>query len=337
MKILVTGANGFIGSHLCKLLLEKGEEVFAMVRKTSDLTLMKDLNPGLDGIELVYGDTRYIDTLKDNFVGKDAIISLAGSIKGFNQADYDQHNVDGNINVCEAVIEVNPNIKRLILTSSAAAAGPSKTGEQLTEEEPYRILDGDQYGASKRRMEQEIKPYFNKIKTLCIVRPPVVLGPGDMPSLDLYKIPKKGRKLIVGKEPHYYSIAAVQDICSGIYQMVLNEQANGEVFYFTTGEPIEWGELQEVIGRVVFDRNEPLKTIAIPPKLAIFAGALMSFFGRIIRKPPFLSKTKMTEGAASGWSVSRKKAEELLNWTPSYTIESLVKESGEWYKAHGFL
>lgn len=337
MKILVTGSNGFVGSHLCRFLVEKGENVHAMVRDDSDLTLMKDLNPGLEGITLEYGDILEIDTLKEVFKDKDAIISLAGMIRGISEEDFDETNVDGNVNVCNAVLEVNPNVKKLVLTSSAAAAGPSTAGEQTCEDDPYVDLKDDLYGMSKRKMEQAVKPFFEKIPTLCIVRPPIVLGPGDMPSLDLYKLPKNGFKLVVGRDPHYYSIVAVQDLCSGIYEMVKNPKANGELFYFATGDPIEWGELQEIIGREVFGREKRLRNVAMPSKLAIAVGSINSFFGRIRKKAPFLSKTKMVEGAATGWACTSNKAEEVLGWKCDYTIERLVKEAGDWYKEHGYL
>ena len=336
MKILVTGANGFVGSHLCKYLVDRDEDVYAMVRETSDLTLLKDLNPDLNGINLVYGDILQIETLKELFKGKDAIISLAGMIRGVSMEDFDETNVDGNVNVCEATLAVNPEVERLVLTSSAAAAGPSDGASGTCEDDDYEILDGDLYGGSKRKMEQAVSPYFKKIPGLCIVRPPVVLGPGDMPSLDLYSLPKMGFKLVVGKDPHYYSIVAVQDLCSGIYEMVKNPKAKGETFYFATGDPIEWGELQDVIGRVVFDREKRLRNLRIPGKLAVAVGGINSFFGRLRKKAPFLSKTKMIEGCCS-WACSDEKAKELLGWKSSYTIEKLVKEAGEWYKEHGYL
>nr|MDO8110322.1 SDR family NAD(P)-dependent oxidoreductase [Candidatus Sigynarchaeota archaeon] len=102
MKAIVTGANGFIGSHLCKLLLGKGIDVYALVRKTSDLSLLKDLVPDLKGITFVYGDITDIDSLKKAFVGMDVVFNLAGIIRGLKQETFDRVNVDGYKNVCEA-------------------------------------------------------------------------------------------------------------------------------------------------------------------------------------------------------------------------------------------
>ncbi|MFX0101537.1 MAG: NAD-dependent epimerase/dehydratase family protein [Candidatus Hodarchaeota archaeon] len=336
MEIIVTGANGFIGSHLCKFLVEKGENVHAMVRETSDLTLLKDLNPNLKGINIVYGDITDIDSLKQNFKEKDVIINLAGIIKGLKQEDFDRVNVQGYINVCEALLEVNPDVKRVVMASSMAGAGPSPPGKVLTEDDPPTELKGDLYGLSKQRMEREIKPYMGKLP-ISIVRPPMVFGPGDVPSLDMYKQPKNGRKVVVGKEPKFYSLVAVSDLCEGIYAMITNPKAVGEIFYFTTGDPVEWGELQEIIGKVAFNRQKPLKTVRFSPKLAIGVGSLLEFFGKIMGKVPFLNKTKMIEGSASGWAFSSKKAESMLGWKPKHTMESWIKEAVDWYQEHGWL
>lgn len=337
MRFLITGANGFVGCHMCKLLVEKGEEVFALVRKTSDLSLLKDLIPELKGITLVYGDTSDIESLKTAFKDKDVIISLAGSIKGFNQEAFDKVNVQGNVNVCEAVLAVNPNIKRLILTSSIAAAGPSPYECPHTEETPCTVLKGDMYGISKHNMEEAIKPYWNKIPTMCLVRPPTVVGPGDMPSFNWWKEVEMGLMVIPGKKPHYHSIVYVEDLCRGIYLMATNDKANGQIFYFTSGEPVEYKELHNIIGKVTFNRKKPVKTLTLPSKLVIALGSMFTFFGKITKKPPFLSKTKMIEGVQPGWMCCCDKAKNLLGYQPQETLESSFKKAGDWYISHGYL
>lgn len=337
MKVLVTGANGFVGCHMCKLLVEKGEDVFALVRKTSDLTLLKNLNPELKGITLVYGDTLDIESLKSAFKDKDVIISLAGAIKGYNQESFDKINVQGNVNVCEAVLAVNPNIKRLILTSSIAAHGPSPYNCPHTEDKPCNALKGDMYGISKYKMEEAIKLYWDKIPTMCLIRPPAVIGPGDLPSLNWWKEVKTGLMLIPGKKPHYYSIVYVEDLCRGIYLMATNDKANGQIFYFTSGEPVEYKELHQIIGKVTFNRKKPVKALTLPSRMVIAVGSMFTFFGKITKKPPFLSKAKMIEGAQTGWVACCDKAKTLLGYQPLETLESAIKKTGDWYISHGML
>ncbi|MHA1869658.1 MAG: NAD-dependent epimerase/dehydratase family protein, partial [Promethearchaeota archaeon] len=278
MKILITGANGFVGSHLARYLSERDQELYLMVRKTSDLTLLKKLNPNFNKFHLVYGDVTDIDSLRRNIKGMDVVINLAGVLKGLNQNTYNKVNVYGVLNVCKAALEVNPEIKRIIFTSSIAGAAAGNPN-MVTEDDKPKYIKGDRYGISKYLMEKALKKYMGKSKgdnsgkpilPIVIIRPPIILGAGDVPSLDLYKLPKIGLKLVIGNKPLFFSIVDVEDLCSGIWECCINDKAIGETFYFTTGKPIEWGALQELLGYVVFGKKYgSLLTISIPARLLL--------------------------------------------------------------------
>jgi nucleoside-diphosphate-sugar epimerase len=336
MKALVTGASGFIGSHLCKYLVSQSIEVHALVRLTSDLSLLKTLIPELKGITLEYGDITNIGSLKDVCTNKDVIFNVAGIIKGLKQEVYDRVNVDGYKNVCDAILDVNPDVQRVIMFSSQAAAGPSKPGQILTEDDEPVPLEHDLYGISKYRMELAMNPYMDKLP-MAIVRPPSVFGPGDVASFDLFKAVKGGTKAVIGKGPMPYSIVDVTDICEGIYLMATKPEAIGNIFYFTTGEPIDWGELQDIIGRTCYGKKKPLRTLRMTPRSALFVAGLLEFFAKFTGKTPFLNKSKMIEGSATGWAVSSDKAKSLLGWQPRHTIESTMQEAATWYEEHGWL
>ncbi|MEX2682782.1 MAG: NAD-dependent epimerase/dehydratase family protein [Candidatus Sigynarchaeota archaeon] len=336
MKAVVTGANGFIGSYLCKCLINKGLEVHAMVRKTSDLSLLKDINPGLDGIALEYGDVTDIDSLKKIFAGMDVVFNTAGVLKGFKQEDFDHVNVDGYKNVCEALLDVNPRLQRLVMFSSMAAAGPSPPGRPVQEDDEPRPLEGDLYGTSKWKMERAIKPYMDKLP-ITIVRPAMVFGGGDVPSFDLFKSVKAGIKLIVTREEKLYSFIDVRDLCEGVYLAATRPEAIGQVFFFGMEDPVDWGVAQDILAKKVFNRQKPLRTLVMSPRSAIFFANLMEFFGKITGKTPFLNKSKMIEGSAPGWNVSSEKAKKLLGWRPQISFESMLQDAAKWYKDHGWL
>ncbi|HME51167.1 MAG TPA: NAD-dependent epimerase/dehydratase family protein [Candidatus Lokiarchaeia archaeon] len=336
MKAIVTGANGFVGSHLCKYLLGQGVDVHALVRKTSDLFLLKDLVPDLKGITLEYGDITSIDSLKEAFANKDVIFNAAGIIKGTKQETYDRVNVDGFKNVCDAVLEVNPNVETVIMFSSQAAAGPSKLGQIMTEDDEPVPMERDMYGISKLRMEQAIKPYMDKLP-ISIVRPPSVFGPGDVVTFDLFNAAKVGLKAVIGKRKMPYSIVDVTDLCEGVYLMATTPDAIGNVFYFTTGEPTDWNALPDLIGETCFGKKKPLRTLWLTTRSALLVAGLLEFFAKFTRKTPFLNKSKMIEGSATGWAVSSDKAKKLLGWQPRHTIESSMQEAATWFKEHGWL
>jgi nucleoside-diphosphate-sugar epimerase len=336
MKALVTGANGFIGAHLCRKLLQEQVEVYAMVRRTSNLTLLQTIVPEYDQIHVIYGDITDYDSLLTHVVDKEIIFNLAGVLKGLTQEEYDRVNVDGYNNVCKAVIEKNCTIKRVVMTSSVAAAGPSCENQPSDEKTPLSPLAGDRYGISKVRMEKAIQEYQDRIP-LVVVRPPTVLGPGDTPSLDLFKLTKRGWKTVIGKGVGEFSVVSVEDLVDGYYLCATHPKAVGEVFYFCTGSPLDWGDLQELIACEAFGRQKSLHTLHLSPKMAIRVGGIMEFFGKIVKKTPFLNKPKMIEGACKYWAFSCEKAKKMLGWQPKETIESTVKKAAKWYADHGWL
>ena len=331
MNVLVTGANGFIGAHLCGVLVKKKLNVYALVRESSDLTLLNTLIPKLDRINLVYGDLTNIESLKTIFTNKSIIFNIAGKNVGLTQSEYDSVNVLGSRNICETLLNVNPNVKRVIMLSSLAGAGPSARGKTNTEDMPPMYLQGDKYGFSKWKSEKVVKQYMDKLP-IVIIRPPMVFGPGDAVSLSLFKLSKLGMKLIVGGKKRYYSIVNVYDLCEGIYQCSINPKAVNEILYFTSGDPVDIGTLQEIIMDKVFGRKRnPLLTFKVPPVLLALAGCIIELICKLTKTNMFFNRSKIIESNASGWTCSREKAQNILGWKPKYTVETTVEQAGEWY------
>jgi dihydroflavonol-4-reductase len=337
MKILVTGANGFIGSHLCHLLVNEKHEVYALVRKTSDLTLLDNINPGRQGITLLYGDMRDSKSLEDAIQGKDAVVNLAGVIKGLKQSDYEDTNVFGTLNLLKVITTHNPKIKRIILTSSLAGAGPGTKENPRCEEEHCDSLDGDFYGTSKSKMEKAIKTYRARLP-IVIIRPPSVFGPGDKASVTLYGLPKIGLKQIFTGKPRYYSLVYVEDLCRGIIKCLENPKAIGEIFYFASDKPVDWGTLQEIIGVRCFNKKYgSLISLPLPDPILLMAGSILDVVGKITGEPQFLNRSKMIEGNSEGWVCKCDKAKNILGWYPQENPGSIVKKSYDWYAKNGWL
>src|SRR5208283_3876548 len=117
MKALVTGATGFIGSHLTDALVKKGFEVICLVRSTSNLKYIEDLN-----VRLVTGNCNQIESLYEAVAGVDYVFHLAGLTKACSEADFLDANVKGTGNILQAVLKKNTAIKRFVYISSLAAA-----------------------------------------------------------------------------------------------------------------------------------------------------------------------------------------------------------------------
>ncbi len=128
---LITGANGFVGSRLCRKLIAEGFRVIAGVRKTADRSLLKDVP-----VEYRYGDVTQPETLPGMVTGIDYIVHNAGVVKARSRDGYFAVNERGTRNLCSAVAQHNPTVKRVVLVSSAAAAGPSHRGIPAKETAP---------------------------------------------------------------------------------------------------------------------------------------------------------------------------------------------------------
>ena len=119
-SVLITGANGFVGSRLCRTLLDEGFEVIAGVRKTADLTL-------LEGLDVAYrhGDVCRPETLPEMVTGVDYVVHNAGIVKAKKVQRFFEVNEVGTKSLFEAIAKHNPNVKKVIYVSSLAAAGAS--------------------------------------------------------------------------------------------------------------------------------------------------------------------------------------------------------------------
>jgi len=215
MNVLVTGANGFLGSWLCRRLQEEGHHVTALVRKNSDLSEINHLK-----LNYEYGDVTQIETLREAFKNKEYIYHLAGVVAyNKNQRALMNHvNVNGTKNVVNVLTE-QQNAKLLNL-SSVVAIGSSFLPTVLSESSDYSIHHLNLgYFETKHQAEKIVTDAAlnNKIHAIN-VNPSTIYGSGDA---------KKGSrknqiKVAQGKLPFYtaggVNVVAVEDVCEGIVQ-----------------------------------------------------------------------------------------------------------------------
>jgi len=332
MKILVTGANGFIGSNFCKLLVSKQIFPRVFIRKDSDLSLFKLLVPEWKQLDFVYGDLRDAASIRPAVRGIDRIFHIAGTIKGSSWDEFNDGNYIGTCNLIKTVSEENPDLKRLVFVSSMVAGGSGTPECPQCEDIPSKPLKNDWYGISKYYTECFSKKQTKNLP-IAIVRPPTVIGPGDKISFDLYNLAKIGLKVFVSGTPRYFSIVHVEDLVRGIFLCGTHPKAEGETFNFACDGVIPYRDLHEVIATKLFNRKYgSLIPISIPPPIFHFIGYIMELFSKITHQPPFLNRPKAIQGYAPGQTLSNHKAKEILGWKPEYNIISALEHTGKWYK-----
>ncbi len=326
MIALVTGANGFIGSHLVERLLQQGYRVRCLVRKTSNLRWIQGLP-----IELIYGVLDDVATLVPAVRGVDYVFHLSGALRAITEAEFYQVNQFGTRNLLEACRQSAPNLKRFVYVSTQAAAGPSATGEPITEEDEPRPIS--LYGKSKLRGEQEVLQ-FQKYLPVTIVRPPAVYGPRDDDLLMLFKYIKFGIKPLVGSGDRLVSIIYVGDLVRGIQLAGEQGEAENQVYFLANPAPCTWLELENTIACAM---GKKAITVRMPTAILDGIAWLSEGFARLLHRPAILNRDKSQEMKHRFWVVDASKAGRQLGFVASTPLGDGLKETYLWYRQQGWL
>src|ERR1700690_3864455 len=221
MKALVTGATGFIGSHLTEALVKKGYEVTCLSRKTSRLRWIEHLR-----LDYICCDLADIESCAEKLRGFDYVFHVAGLTKAVNEQDFFYANAECTSRLLKVISENIPRLKRFIYISSLAGAGPRLDGNPVDEGASPRPVSGD--GKSKLKAEETVKSYRDRVPST-IIRPPAVFGPRDTDFLVMFRMIRKGIFPFWGKCS--YSMLYIEDLVQGIILAAENDKAEGKTFF----------------------------------------------------------------------------------------------------------
>jgi len=320
MKALVTGASGFIGSHLCEELVKQGYKVTCLLRDASSTKWIENLD-----LELIKGDCTDIDSLKRLAGGFDYVFHLAGLTKSCSENDFFCINTRGTENLIRAVFEKKLKPKRFLYLSSLSATGPSKTGIPLSEEMiPSPVSN---YGKSKLEAERAILKYKDIIP-FTILRPPAVYGPRDKDMLVFFKMLKKGIFPVWGKS--YYSLLYIDDLIRGIILAAESPLAEGKT-YFLSDNKFYTGE------EIVSEISSSLGVRVTKLKMPKFVMPIFGFLGEKLNKKGIINRDKIKELSHSHWICDSQKAKEEIGFKTRVAIKEGIKWTADWYRIHRWL
>ncbi len=324
MKVLVTGATGFIGSYLSEELVNKGYEVRCLVRTNSDLRWITDLD-----VDCIYGDLFNTQSLKRAVKGVDYIYHLAGITDAVSKIDYININYQGTKNLID--IAKDEKLKRFVLISSQAAAGPSSSLRPIRETDKPKPISA--YGRSKLAAESVVKRYIDKFP-ITILRPSVVYGPRDNGMLILFKLVKKGLIPLLSHRDKYFNVIHVNDLVRGVILAAESENSTNETYFITDNRPYSWAEISNIALR-----NFGKRGIKIPIPFGILNRGvkILEFSSKVFQHPKFLSTDKMKDIEEDFWICSAKKIFNNLNFKTAIKIENGIKETLSWYRKHNWI
>ena len=326
MKILLTGANGFIGSFLTEKLVNKKYDVNCLVRSSSNIRWIANLN-----IQFLYGDLNDKKTLRNAIRGVDIIYHLAGVTKAGWKSEYENGNYTGTKNLVDTILESGTKLKRFVFAGTQAAYGPSDSLRPIDENKTRLPLTD--YGFSKLKAQQYVESKMDQIPVTIVV-PPAVYGPRDNDVLEFFKTVKMGIIPQLGGKDKYASIIHVDDLTDGIIQAAESKNSIGQAYFLANPKPVAWSE----IARITLDQlGKRAIRINIPYALVSTIAAFTEIQSRITRKPNILSRQKLIEMRQDFWICSSQKAKKDFGFEPKINIEEGIKDTLAWYVAHNWL
>ncbi|MBL8643781.1 MAG: NAD-dependent epimerase/dehydratase family protein [Rhodospirillaceae bacterium] len=309
--IAVTGATGFIGTHLVRALRRDGAHVKALTRKAPHMP--DDDLPGT--LTWVPGHLENETALRELVAGVDGVIHLAGAIKALGRNDFFEHNVNGTRRLAAAAAS-QPEPPRFIHVSSLAAREPRLSN----------------YGLSKREAEKALKPFRDRM-SISIVRPPAVYGPGDRETLRLFQMAARGFALVPPGPEARLSLIHVEDVVSALLNLLPWRDDPGEPLEIDDGHP-QGHDWDGVIAAVSEAVQRTPKIIPLPAPALYLAGGIGTLTALITQKPTVLSWDKVPEMLHCDW-VARGGG--VPGWTPAWDIARGFKNTANWAISQGLL
>jgi nucleoside-diphosphate-sugar epimerase len=331
MKILITGITGFVGQNLLlKLLMDsRYTKVFLPVRNKEKFysQLKRESIVALPEKFVVFESESPTWIIPPEAKDVDQVLHMAGTLFANSKLEYFNTNVEGT----HKLLSQFTKPKLVVVLSSQAATGPSKNLHIKKE------LDSDNpvtwYGESKFEMEKMLKQNFSHLNYICL-RPPIVIGPRDQATLPLFKIVNFPVFFKPGFHSKNYSYIGVHDLVTAILTVLKTDTKFDLKYYYVTS-----GDLTDetLIKTTALVRGKKGKLIPIPHFIIGFVAGVFELFFFKKYTPKNLTKDRIKEIWPRGWLVSSQKFRTDFNWKSQDTLESILKETNDYYVGQGLL
>ena len=331
MKILVTGASGFIGSFIVEEALRRDMEVWAAVRKSSSRKYLTD-----ERINFIELNLSSEDDLRQQLAGYefDYVVHAAGATKCLHKRDFFKINTDGTINLVNALITLKMPIKRFVYLSSLSIFGAIReTSPYLEIEESDIPRPNTVYGKSKLLAEKFLDTIGNDFPYV-ILRPTGVYGPREKDYFMMAKTIKWHIDFSVGFKHQDITFIYVQDLVQAVF-LTFNRGKNGRKYFLSDGNVYNSTEFSNYIhddlGRPWWIR---IKAPLFILRLATFVG---EYIGKITGKTSALNNDKYNILKQRNWRCNIEPAVDELGFHPQYDLKHGTELAIKWYKDNKWL
>lgn len=318
MRVLVTGANGFIGSALCVKLLHDGYEVIAAQRKTGSSSLVANILQ--HNIDSIASDANWMPVLAD----VEAVVHLAGRAHIMNDKHpdpitaYREINVDGTLNLARQA--VSAGVRRFVFISSVKVCGEGQLKpEDGAYTEAHPPLPSDPYAISKWEAEQGLRLIaMSTGLEVVILRPPLVYGPGVGANfLRFMGLVHQGWPLPFGSIVNQRSLIYIGNLVDAISASIHNPAAAHKTFLLSDGEFVSTPDLIRCVARAL---GVPARLVPVPKHWLLLLGTLSG-------------KSQVVNRLLGSLILDNSKIHRDLTWVPPFTMRQGMEETVRWYQS----
>ncbi len=341
-KLLITGGNGFIGSHVVEFFCNKGIKPTCLVRKTSDLSYLKDLP-----IDIIYGDITELKSLINTFSGFDSVIHIAAYVHDWGSYElFYNTNVLGTLNVLQACCE--NKITDIIITGSISSYGEGNSKTIIDENYPdnahYPYFADkifpcrfNYYRDTKAIAKREAIAYARTHNlNLTILEPVWVFGEKELNAgfFEYLKAVQMGIPFFPGSKKNKFHVVYARDLALS-YWLAFQKRLIGINCFIIGNNEID--QMDKIYS--LFCKSAGLKKPQNLPKFITYPiGFLFELIYTILRikTPPILTRGRVNM-FYDNIEYSTRKAKDVLGFTNAYSLEEAIQKTFKWYKDNNWL
>ncbi len=316
--VFITGASGFVGSHIVQRFVDSGFHVCCGLRNTSNGRWIEQLDVEKRSIEL--SDPRgFQEALRD----VDIVVHAAGVTSARTSVTFRVVNTDGTVRLAEAALRAG--VRRFVYISSLAARGPD-SALAAGQNRPISA-----YGFSKLKAENGLRNLVADLEVV-VLRPVTVYGPRDRELLPLFKMAKAGFILIPwGKRT--VQLVNVSDLAA-VTVAAATAPAQFGPFPVAEEATYSWPEVARVFGEAL---GRTVRPLSVPAGMLTGAGWLSETAARLRGVEPEFDVRRARAIARHSWTCIPHQAEEEFGWRASVPFAEGTVRTAAWYREHGWL